>query len=191
MTVKIWIAVAITALASGCGDGGPAGEGGGTVAMTRDGKVGAEFGSAGPRICADKKSPASGAPSAAQAAAYSICALEGQFSDALFLVDNVVVTDIGKPRKHDPTSDVNFAEMDTSRPIYDIRGNFDSYQCRYLSTTKTIDMGPKYRKGSNCIKRRSANAKGACYVDTFGDWRCTMVDVDARDIIDDEAPPPA
>lgn len=186
-TTIMVIAAAALAL-GGCGGGGGSGSNE-PVVMTRDAASGAAYGSAGPRTCPNRKVPADGAPSPEQAAAYSICNLEGESSQMLYLIDKIVVTGIGKPRAYNRNEDVNYGQIDVERPIYDIRGSYDRYQCRMISTSTVVDMGPKYQKGANCNLYGNPNAVGACYVDTFGDWRCSMVDTDSK-MVRDDAPAP-
>lgn len=184
---KLAVAALGFALA-GCGGGGGGAGSDEPVAMTRDATVGAPYGSAGPRSCPDRKAPADGAPSAAQAAAYAACELEGESSQMLYLVDKLVVTDVGKPRTYNPLESV-MSQIDVDRPVYAIRGSYDGYQCRLIATSTLVDMGPKYQKGANCNLYRNVDATGDCYVDTFGDWHCRMVDSNAK-MIRDDAPAP-
>lgn len=180
--------VAIALALAGCGGGGNGGGSGAPVTMTRDATIGAPYGSAGPHSCPNRKEPADGAPSPEQAAAYATCHLEGESSQMLYLVDKVVVTDVGKARTYNPLESV-MSQIDVDRPVYAIRGSYDGYQCRPISTSTVVDMGPKYQKGANCNLYRNVDAKGDCYVDTFGDWHCTMVDTNSK-MVRDDAPAP-
>jgi hypothetical protein len=179
---------AFVLILAGCGDGSSAAGSDAAVAMTQDAAVGAPYGSAGPRTCPARKEPADGAPSLEQAAAYATCHLERESSQMLYLVDKLVVTDVGKPRVYNPLERV-MSQIDVERPVYDIRGRYDSYQCRMIATSTLVDMGPTYQKGANCNLYDAANATGSCYVDTFGDWHCILVDAYARKVRDD-APAP-
>lgn len=182
------VATAALALAlAGCSGGGGGAGNDAPVTMTRDASIGAPYGAAGPRSCPDRKAPAEGAPSAAQAAAYATCDIEGESSQMLYLVGKMAITGVGKARDYNPLE--NMRQIDVERPIYDIRGSYDRYQCRMIATSTLVDMGPKYQKGSNCNLYAATNATGSCYVDTFGDWRCLLHDINARQVRDD-APAP-
>ncbi len=194
MTGRIWVALAAATILAACDDkaatdGAVAAngdDGDAAVEMVRDAAVDTPFGSAGPRKCPNKKQPASGPPSPAQAAAYTTCAVEGQTSDMLYLVDTVTVTDIGKERKYNPLEDINMSNIDINRPVYAIRGNYKHFQCRYLD-----GHGGEAAKGANCTETAQPNATGLCYTDTFGDWQCSMTDVSAPYGRNREAAPPA
>lgn len=172
---------------AGCG--GAEGEQGSDepITMVRDAAIGERYGAAGPRTCTNRKIPSDGAPSPSQAAAYATCDIEGESSQLLYLVDKLVITGVGKARQHNPLE--NMRQIDVERPVYDIRGSYDSFQCRMIATSTLVDMGPSYQKGANCNLYAATKATGSCYTDTFGDWRCTLYDAYARKV-SDTAPAP-
>lgn len=57
--------------------------------------------------------------------------------------------------------------MDTTKPVYDIRGGYDAYVCR--DTTRRFSPPV----GENCNVTRLTSA-GICFRNTFGDWHCMM-----------------
>lgn len=173
---------AITVLLAGCGgDGAGSGTagGGGDIVLTRNAALGARYGAAGPRSCAPKNVPGDGAPSPAQAAKYVICAAEGETASNLYLLGKVVVTAIAPGRPYNPNEDINMGNVDVTKPIYAIRGSADSFQCRQINRPGGYDMGQEYEPGHNCAVTHYKEAQGACYKDTFGDWHCSMIDVNA------------
>ena len=167
---------------SGCDRAGTSpGGGDGDIAMTRDAKIGASYGSAGPRSCSPKNLPKDGPPSPAQAAAYVICDAEKESGGMLYLADKVVVTDIAKGRTYERNEGARY-NIDTDQPVYAIRGSVEGYQCR-----------PTYGepRTNNCAITHGRNAEGDCYKTTFGDWRCFMVDRNAPPNEETDQPPPA
>ncbi len=144
--------------------------------------IGAKYGARDPRTCADKKSPRTGALSAAQATEYVTCASEGVFVTSLFLVENVSVQ-IGKARPYNIREDINFPNIDTKFPVYPIRGSFREYVC-------TPIYGDRHNLNRNCWIKEEPNAKGACYKDSFGEWDCAMTDALTSHDTDRDVPPP-
>lgn len=130
--------------------------------------IGAKYGSRDPRTCADTKTPARGAISSAQATQYVICAQEQVASDQLYLVENVKVVVVGS-RAYNAFSDSYATSIDTTAPVYPIRGSFDKYQCDKVSDIME-------NAGKNCNRYHYPKAEGKCYKTTFGDWYCSMND---------------
>lgn len=124
--------------------------------------------------CADTKAPARGAISAALAAKYFICEAEGVKGDYLYLVENVK-TEVGAGRPYNRNDDVNFFQIDSRFPVYPIRGSFRQYQCEPVESNPAIQS--IYNVGENCSTYENRKAVGSCYKTTFGDWRCTMEDI--------------
>lgn len=58
-------------------------------------------------------------------------------------------------------------------PIYPIRGSYTQYMC----TKEYPERGTLYNIGKNCNRSENRNATGSCYKTTFGDWRCSMFDI--------------
>lgn len=148
--------------------------------------VGAPFGSAGPRKCPDAKQPLDGPPSKAQAATYVACETEGQTSDMLYLVGDVQISEIGASRRYAPVTDINMPEIDSRRPIYPILGSFTRYQCRYLA-----GQGGSSPRGANCVAYPQPEASGSCYVNAFGNWRCSLLDTRSQIEPKRDVAPPA
>ncbi|MGI8467914.1 MAG: hypothetical protein ACR2N3_05625 [Pyrinomonadaceae bacterium] len=135
--------------------------------------VGAPYGAREPRTCADTKAPTKGAITAAQATKYVICNQEGVSSDLLYLVENVQVT-VGGGRPYNSFSDSYATSIDTTAPVYPIRGSFDKYQCSKVTDTSE-------NKGYNCNIYHERKAEGKCFKTTFGDWYCNMQDTSNND----------
>jgi len=130
--------------------------------------IGVKYGSRAPRTCENTKTPARGAISAAQATKYVICAQEGVQSDQLYLVENVKVT-VGGSRAYNSFSDSYATSIDTTAPVYPIRGSFDKYQWDKVSDIME-------NAGKNCNLYHYPKAEGKCFKTTFGDWYCSMQD---------------
>jgi hypothetical protein len=132
-----------------------------------------EFGtSRRPRTCASRSQPVNGAISAQQAIKYFICDTETINSSALgarFVTDlNLQVAP--KPRRV-TEDDIGRAarinnQIDTDKPVYDIRGSFKRYSC----TNKPDWVAQK----QNCSLNVFSNSQGICFKNNFGDWHCTM-----------------
>ena len=153
-----------------------------TLAFAQIG-IGARYGARDPRTCADRTAPKTGAPSVAQATQYFICDAEEVFGDNLYLVDNVKLQ-VAKGRKYNPNEDINMPGIDTTNPVYPIRGSYQQYQCGAIYPDHT-------NLNRNCTLYSQPKATGVCYKNDFGDWKCKMVDVDAEKIADNVAPPGA
>jgi hypothetical protein len=138
--------------------------------------VGAVYGTRDPAVCKSKKEPAKGAPSPEQAIQYFKCEREkGVDSQSnIYLYENVKL-EIGKGRPYN-VSDMNLSDIDSSLPVYPIRGSFDVYQCK-----DPKHMLSNQNPGKNCSVNENVQGKGVCYKTTFGDWSCIMgYDVDFR-----------
>ena len=139
----------------------------GTFNMTFAQGIGAKYGSRDPQTCANTKSPAKGAITAAQAAKYVVCAQDGEQSSLLYLVENVKVS-VGGSRAYNSFSDSYATSIDTNAPVYPIRGSLDKYQCDKVSSDNAK---------RNCTLYHEPKAEGKCYKTTFGDWYCSMHDL--------------
>ena len=171
--------------------GGSAGGSGGDISVTRDAAVGAPYGSVGPRSCSPRNIPSSGQPSVAQINTYVTCSREGIMGDGLFLVDNVDVTAVSQARAYDPHEIYASGAVDVNRPIYDIQGTLETWQCRKVGTPDQLAIGIGTPAGKTCVHYTERNAEGSCYSDTFGNWACTMVDRGANQPDRTEVAPPA
>ena len=145
--------------------------------------VGAKYGSRDPYKCPSAKTPEKGAPTAAQVRAYIIGQREyetGTGNDAvLYLTDNVTA-EIGKGRpfeKGDGSDDIDTAEL-----VYPIRGTITIYTCYPINIA--------HPAGKNCKKVEFPKAEGLCYKTTFGDWKCSLMDVQHRKVYGGYFPPP-
>ena len=148
-----------------------------------DAGVGAKYGARDPYKCASYKAPEKGAPTAGQVRAYVIGQREyetGTGNDAvLYLTDNVTV-EIGKGRPFERGDGSD--DIDTSEMVYPIRGTMTVYTCYPISKAHV--------EGKNCKKVEFPKAEGLCYKTTFGDWKCSLMDVQHRKVYGGYFPPP-
>lgn len=93
----------------------------------------------------------------------------------------MIVTDVAPGRTYERNQGARY-NIDVTKPVFAIRGSMESYQCSPTYGTPT---------GRNCAITHSRNAEGDCYRTTFGDWRCFMVDGQARPNETTDQPPPA
>ena len=159
--------------------------GGGEIVFARDAAVGAQYGAPGPRSCAPRDTPQSGALSDAQAAAYVICSNERVLAGAeqLLLMENVQVHE--EPGRPFNMSTDAFSGIDPSKPVYEIHGGYTSYLCGKPGN------GDEPSPGVNCLTGQRVKAKGACFRVDQNAWACTFEDFDANPGEDKPSPPPA
>ena len=201
-----WAALAAAAALAGCGGGGqqqpgapPPGQqantgDGGDIILTRDAAIGAKYGAPGPRTCSTYKTPAKGPPTADQIAKYVICYTEQEHSTSanLTLVDQVQITDISGGRPYNPNEDVNMGRIDTTAPIYDIRGSLMQYSCNQIVQPGGYDGGPDWHPGTQCRSSAEPQARGVCYQTALHEWYCNIVDIAGiENSQNGVAPPPA
>ena len=141
--------------------------------------VGKLYGTRDPVTCASTKEPSRGVPSAAQVAQYVRCSVEKKSGDYLMLTENVKV-EIAKGRPFQPGSDI-LPDGDTTLPLYPIRGSMTRFTCSQASDYMK-------NKGKNCLIWVEPKASGICYKTTFGDWNCSMSDLNPQKSYDQ--PPP-
>ena len=149
--------------------------------------VGARFGSRDPRTCASRSEPLT----AETARQYFICDQEfvvgpNASGESIYLVADVKVQ-LGRPRAFDPLTDTfEFAQtnaIDPSQKVVPIRGSFNEYVCGKIGQINAP-------AGSNCNLTTNPHAMGLCFVNSFGDWHCTMTDLGGvREFNASHAPP--
>jgi len=130
---------------------------------------GAPFGARDPAVCASRKAPAKGAPTAEQAKAYFYCDTE-LVNGHLYLVADVKIEVAPKARPFNINTDTT-GIIDPSQPIYNVRGSYTFYQC----INPAFATPGQFPAGKNCNTSDVTNATGMCYKDTFGDWHCVML----------------
>lgn len=149
-----------------------------------------------PKNCPSRAEPKRGAPSVAQAKMYFTCDSEtesgevgrGNFSSYIRLTENLTMQVAPKSRPANRTdlayieSYKGFLSMDTTQPVYDIRGSYDGYVC-YDTTRRSR----RHLVGENCNVSRYTST-GICFRSTFGDWHCRMKGTSKE--IGDKLPPP-
>jgi hypothetical protein len=141
------------------------------LTFAQDRHIGADYGARDPLVCKDKKDPARGAPSAAQAAEYVTCEREHLAAKKLFLIEDVKV-EVGAGRPFNMNADPYMSDIDPKFPVYPIRGSYNMYQCEPQVNNPRL---PQYNNvGKNCSFYVEEKASGKCWKTAFGDWRCDM-----------------
>jgi hypothetical protein len=130
--------------------------------------IGAEYGAREPAACASRAEPAQGRPTAVQVAQHLKCTAEGVADGSLFLLEDVLVSEIGGGEAFDESY---FPDIDAAHSVFPIRGNLVRYECRRENGDNV---------GTNCVSHVEANASGNCYKTASGDWNCSMSDLVQR-----------
>jgi len=150
--------------------------------------VGAAYGARDPITCDNTKSKGS-APTVAEATRFFQCTNERESARfGLWLVSDIKMQMSG-PRRYNPGNDLNVPQIDTDAPLYNLKGSFLSYSCDKVGGPGT-GLSPA---GKNCNMFTYQRATGTCYKDTFGEWRCQMMDMTVGDPSEVETrgvPPP-
>jgi len=102
----------------------------------------------------------------------------------LYLITNVKVQVAKTPRPYDVRND-SADQIDVTKPVYNIRGSYRKYAC----SPKTSYLGEQF-PGNNCSYADQTNASGLCWITSFGEWRCRMIDAMHLKNSVDHAPPP-
>ncbi|MGA7949194.1 MAG: hypothetical protein WCA45_03420 [Thiobacillaceae bacterium] len=144
--------------------------------------IGAKYATRDPATCASKTKPAKGAPTAEQAKQYVLCGSASRVGEGedsyhhMILMENVrVEIGQGRPFQGGINSDINMHDVDPRFPIYPIRGSFDMYQCSNIAAGDPWQS--IYEAGKNCDVYEEHRATGSCFKTTFGDWDCSMTDL--------------
>lgn len=149
---------------------------------------GTAYGARNPVICDSTKAKGA-APTVAEATRFFMCTNESESARwGLKLVADVKLQMAGG-RRYNPGNDLNVHQIDTSAPMYDLRGSFTQYSCDKVGGPGT-GLSPV---GKNCNKFTYLHATGTCYKTTFGEWNCQMMDMTVGDPSDVETrgvPPP-
>jgi len=146
------------------------------------------FGTREPHTCANTKAPAGTRIDAAHAREYLLCQAEGVKGDFLYLVENLTL-EVGAPDPMAVRERFGFSEIDMRVTPIAIRGSFQSYQCKPLDAQFDSRF---YNLGKNCNVYDNRHAAGYCYKNTWGDWKCSMTDLNVNG--DDrhfQVPPPS
>lgn len=134
----------------------------GSMVISNENSVGEKYGTREPRICGDTRAPLKGAITAELAAKYFMCQAEGEWSDNLYLVEDVKVQVGGGIPYSAIMGQRSLNEIDVRQPVYPVRGTYTKYQYRRI-----------YNKGDKPYANVSnVKADGYCYKTTFGDWKC-------------------
>jgi hypothetical protein len=142
-----------------------------------------------PQSCPSRSAPTTGAITARKAEQYFTCHIEnGEAFDGNSLMS--FVTDLKiqvAPKSRRATlGDVNRAAnsrslaLDMDRPVYDIRGSYNSYYCG--RTTAAVE------EKRNCSLNNSPKSQGICFQNSFKDWFCLLTG--PSKVISNQSPPP-
>jgi hypothetical protein len=141
---------------------------------------GAPYGSRDAHTCGSTKAPGKGAPSEKVVTEAILCSTEHVASQMLYLVEDLKVEIAPKGRPYNPSSDL-MTDIDTDVPVYTIRGSLNKWQCAANSDILK-------NQGKNCSRYAQPQANGRCYKSTFGDWKCSMIDLNSTQV--SKLPPP-
>jgi hypothetical protein len=149
-----------------------------------------------PKTCPSRAEPKKGAPSVTQAKMYFTCDSEreegevgtGATPSFIRLTENLTMQVASRSRPANGT-DLKYNDsysgslgMDTTKPVYDIRGSYDGYVCSDTTRNRRL-----YPVGANCKVSRYTSA-GICFRNNFSDWHCMMQGTSKK--IGDKLPPP-
>lgn len=153
--------------------------------------VGAIYGTRDPHTCASKTAPKSGPITPALAVKYFTCQFEKEDPDGyLWLVENVKVQ-VGRGVPYANTGLYRTSDATPQTLVYALRGSFDKYLCGKIDRKGHMFDGHRQgmNVGKNCTLWHARHATGYCYRSaSFGDWKCSMTDLDAKQIANQ--PPP-
>ena len=128
--------------------------------------IGAQYGTRTPATCSNRKAPIT----VATARMYLACDIEGDSSDTLTLITDLVVQ-VGSARPFNYNQDSSAVGIDARQPVYDIHGSYTRYQCALLSERLN-----DFAKTHNCFKYPAVPGYDErCYTDAFGDHHQTPI----------------
>jgi len=110
----------------------------------------------------------------------------GSSGAGLTLVSDVHLQ-VAPPRRFMYNTDA-YEAINTSEPVYDVRGNYIYWSCMVPVTYGT---GNAPRPGKNCFKYIGTGTHGIAFRDTFGTWHvklCCHVSADGSNVV--YYPPP-
>lgn len=136
--------------------------------------VGAKYGSRDPQKCASTKAAGNGRHSASIVKEAVLCANERIVGGVLYLVEDLKIDVSTKGRPFNRANDL-MPEIDVTVPIYPIRGSYVRYQCN------PVDNQILKNAGKNCNRYLQPQASGLCSTTTFGDWKCSFMDLNNRE----------
>ncbi|HUY95140.1 MAG TPA: hypothetical protein VMU71_07565 [Terracidiphilus sp.] len=114
---------------------------------------------------------------------YLQCGDETVNSDGYLWLDENVKVQVGGGVKASGTWTYTGGDVNPNELVYPIRGTMDKYLCGKVQHGSVLE-----NEGKNCTLWHWNEATGNCYRTTFGDWKCTMTDLDAQQVADQ--PPP-
>jgi hypothetical protein len=132
------------------------------------------FKTRGPRTCNSVTS----VPTVAQIPALVQCTLESKTAYAITLITNIKVQ-TGGFRAYSEFQDGYATGIDTSAKVMPIRGSMVQWLCSQ----------DRDDPGANCARANKPQAEGECWKTTFGDWKCSMLDLKHDDTESHLAPP--
>jgi hypothetical protein len=140
--------------------------------------------------CPSRSEPKTGAITARQAEKYFTCHVEkGESFDgdrgSMSFVTDLKIQVAPKSRRA-TIGDVSRAansgtlSLDMDRPVYDIRGSYNSYFCG--RTTAAV------QEKRNCLVNNFPKSQGICFQNNFSDWFCLLTGSFKK--ISRDSPPP-
>ena len=152
--------------------------------------IGAIYGTRDPHTCASTTAPKSGPITPTLAAKYFTCQFEKEDSDGYLWLTENVKAQVGAGVPYGATRQYRPRNVDPGTLLYALRGSFDKYLCGKVNRKGYMFDGHRegVNLGKNCTLWHARHATGSCYRTVFGDWKCSMVDLDAKQI--EHQPPP-
>ena len=129
-----------------------------------------------PQSCPSRSEPKTGAITARQAEKYFTCHVEkgdsfdGEMGNMSFVTDLKI--QVAPKSRRATIGDVSRAAnsgslaLDMDRPVYDIRGSYNSYFCG--RTTAAV------QEKRNCNLSNFPKSQGICFQNSFSDWFCLL-----------------
>jgi hypothetical protein len=91
-------------------------------------------------------------------------------SDELWLMEDVAVR-VGGARAHLGQDELmSMPDADTAKPVHPLRGSWTWVVCRDPAAMAIVGEDGAH----NCSHARVEKAEGACWMTTFGTWRCGL-----------------
>jgi hypothetical protein len=139
------------------------------------------FGTRSPRVCNDIKVK----PTPEQAAELVQCHQEYKGARNITLLENVQIQ-MGGPQPYNYRAHSQLTGVDTTSQVYPLRGSYVLYGCDAESVNPVIHSDNREK---NCSYVNKSSATGYCWKTTFGNWDCSIVDIEHNDPVLNQPPP--
>jgi hypothetical protein len=133
-----------------------------------------------PRTCPTRSQPTNGLITPELATMYAICSIEKEiitpYSHRINFVDIQNLRVAPTPRAATLREVEIYRRIDTTKPVFDIRGNVTFYECSQINRKVPTHTNPNPgdNRGENCSVHRIPESNGSCYHNTFGEWYCFL-----------------